>query len=382
MKEIIALMCFIVTSYKEITMSVDFDYKKAATFFKTAENQGSKEARNFFCEVSNFLKNNIPEDRWRSHSLHQKQPGARISINDWLDNELEVLFYNEAEELIASYTMPSPRHCKIMEDGRSLFRFKFYAKNCDNRWLWEDRSYNNALYIDRLNYYKPTEWDRNNNYFISLSKANEDPSEDKAQPRREFGVDIESYPNNLPYVAGNFYLNFDEFKQMVKDICDGIVKRPSNFLIDIWPSSVIQKLASKLESVSQCHLLDEQNYHLIAKYLFYSAIIQNEGYCDDVIDKIWPSEKCFDSLFKTNFKDPFPNLYKEEGYEVSRFWSLQTLIMRKDALKKIIFKDMKEYLKFKSDLYTQDENELRMLFNKQFLGSFIDLNFKGINTIG
>jgi hypothetical protein len=56
--------------------------------------------------------------------------------------------------------------------------------------------------------------------------------------------------------------------------------------------------------------------------------------------------------------------------------------MRKDALKKIIFKDMKEYLKFKSDLYTQDENELRMLFNKQFLGSFIDLNFKGINTIG
>jgi len=363
-------------------MSVDFNYKKAAAFFRYAEGEGSKEARNFFCEVSNFLRNDIPEDRWRIHSLFQEQPGARIYDDTYLDSESEVLFYDEAGELIASYTMRSARRCKIMEDGRSQFYFKFYAKNCDNRWLWEDRSINNALYIDRLNYYKPTEWDRNNNYFISLSKVNEDPSEDKAQPPRSFGVDIESYPNNLPYVACDFYLNFDEFKQMVKDICDGIVKRPSNFLIDIWPSIVIRELASKLESVSQCHLLDEQNYYLIAKYVFYSAVIEAEGDSSYIIDQIYPSEKYFYSLFKTNFKDPFPNLYKDEEYSVSQFWILQTLMMRKDALKKIIFKDMKEYLKFKSDLYTQDKHELKTLLDKQFLGSFIDLNFKGINTIG
>ncbi len=78
-----------------------------------------------------------------------------------------------------------------------------------------------------------------------------------------------------------------------------------------------------------------------------------------------------ESIFKANFNDPFPTLYKERYYETSRFWVLQTLIMKRDALDKIIFKDIKEYYEFECDLYkSNDFYESKHLFNKKFLKSF------------
>ena len=366
-------------------MSVDFDYKKAEIFFAVAENRGSKEARNFLCEVLNFVKNNIPEDKWRWHSLFQKQPGATIHTEDWFDSESEILFYNEADELIASFTVPNPNHSKIMEDGRSRFNFKLYAKNCDNRLLWDKSNANNAYFIDRLGYYKPTEWDRNNNHFISLDKINAMNHSEVHEVGKVFGENVHSYPDNLPYVECDYYLNLDEIKQLINQICTETFKRPSNFLIEIWPSFLIKRIVDQLESSLDNLYMDDQVYSLMAKFLFYSAIINARGYSDTVIDcwQDYPYE--IDSsapIFKAKFNDPFPNFYKNKEYEVSRFWQLQTLIMKKDALKKLLFKDIKEFCLFQAELYKQDEDSVKELFSKKFLSEFLRMKFYSDFPIG
>jgi hypothetical protein len=51
-------------------------------------------------------------------------------------------------------------------------------------------------------------------------------------------------------------------------------------------------------------------------------------------------------------------------------------MMKRDALKKIIFGEMKAFVEFISDLYTQNEYEVETLFDKDFLDNFIFKFFK------
>jgi hypothetical protein len=244
---------------------------------------------------------------------------------------------------------------------------------------------NNALYADRFGYYKPTEWDKNNNRYICLDKINE--LEKRPNGARDFEAKIYSYPDNLPYVECGFFLNQIEFEAVIERIVSKDFKRPSNFLNDVWPYySITEKIVNKINDILGLENISHLNKLIIAEYIFYSQVIRRLGNPYFVLKFLSTEEKQYDEnapIFEANFGEQFISLCKEmalfvksKEYRVSQHWQLQTLMMKRDALKKVIFGEMKAFVEFISDLYTQDEYEVETLFDKDFLDNFIFKFFK------
>ena len=375
---------------------IDFShqaYKKFSEDFPNAK-QYTSEACDLWLHIKRFLKEAEAEElcQFREHSLFQIQPGAESDSNIDEDHDEEIMLYNDLGELIASFTLFKRRSFKAMacykSDKtiacyRSKFYFKFYAKNCDNFDLWSIVQLNNTLYADRFGYYKPTEWDKNNNRYICLDKINE--LEKRPNGIRDFASNIYSYPDNLPYVECGFFLNKIEFEMMIKQIFSKNFKRPSNFLNDVWPyHSITEKIANKIDDIMEFCVISDVSKVIIAEYIFYSQVIKQQGNSYFVLQYLSTEENPYDEsapIFKANFDEQFiskENLFlaKEKEYRVSQHWQLQTLMMKRDALKKVIFGEMKNFIKFKSDLYNEYEHEIDTLFDKDFLNDFIFKFFK------
>lgn len=350
----------------------------------------------------------LGEGRMRLHSLWQYQPGLNKYIDnntstkecdlEWAlyyehsdlwsfddeiherprfeDQYLECMIYDRDNKLIASFRLNPIHRFGISSCDRTQITFKFYAKNCDDKNIWNDAScINNALNSNALNYYNPTRWDINNNYFISLEPAIslDDKSNIGDLYHNEWEDVVYSYPDNLPYVECVFYLNQEEFEMILTNILEKGIKQPSNFLIKQIPSELIQYLSDKLQATTSVGQLGDDVYNMISHFMIYDHLV-NTCSENDLLSKFDDRlgiNTTDESIFKANFNDPFPTLYKERYYETSRFWVLQTLIMKRDALDKIIFKDIKEYYEFECDLYkSNDFYESKHLFNKKFLKSF------------
>jgi hypothetical protein len=373
---------------------IDFSHRAYEAFskdFSKAEPYTNESSR-LRLNILRFLKES--EDlTFRHHSLFQRQPGADIEGENQ-EHEEEIMLYDVSGELIASFTLADGRSFKVIACYRSdktiacyrsKFNFKFYAKNCDHRNLWSVNHQNNALYADRLSYYKPTEWDKNNNRYICLDKINQ--IERRPGGVRDFDSTIYSYPDNLPYVECDFFLNEIEFEEMVKKIFSKSFKRPLNFLEDNWPcNDIIHQITEKLYEVSNLTSLSHDNMSIIAEYVFYSQLIRQKGNPYFVLEYLSTEENPYDKddpIFEATFDEQFLSIekngkffLKEKKYKVSKLWQLQTLMMKRDALKKIIFGEMKAFVEFISDLYTLHEYEVETLFDKDFLDNFIFKFFK------
>ncbi len=376
---------------------IDFSHQAYINFSKDFDNAKpySSEACDLWLHIKHFLNEAEAKElcKFREHSLFQAQPGTEYD-EDICDPDQEIMLYNDSGELIASFTLCDQRSFKAIACYRSdktvacyrsKFSFKFYAKNCDNIDLWSMSNVNNALYADRFGYYKPTEWDKNNNRYICLDKINE--LEKRPNGARDFEAKIYSYPDNLPYVECGFFLNQIEFEAVIERIVSKDFKRPSNFLNDVWPYySITEKIVNKINDILGLENISHLNKLIIAEYIFYSQVIRRLGNPYFVLKFLSTEEKQYDEnapIFEANFGEQFISLCKEmalfvksKEYRVSQHWQLQTLMMKRDALKKVIFGEMKAFVEFISDLYTQDEYEVETLFDKDFLDNFIFKFFK------